>query len=509
MTSRRRALAAVVGLAVAGQLIALAYELAAAGRFGTRADADALALALAVVLALGSEIVTWITTLFVPRFVHARARGGAAAARALGARWLAVVAGATVLGAGVLALAAPALVALLTPPGAVRAEATSLVRLAAPLVALLPVAVLLAGVLQGQGRFALAGLRQLCWYGGALLALLGLGGWLGVAAVPAGMTLGLAAFCGVLVLAIARARDSGEPGPVAGGAAAPPPLGAVLLPLVLASAVNYVNVSLERALAARLPEGSLAAFTYAGRLLNLPVTLVLLNATTILLPGLAAHAARDEREAVAALVLRAVRLALIAAVPLAALALTLADPLVAVLLERGAFTAESTRLTATALAFSAPGLAGIAGMQVLARAYHALHQIRRLAAIGIAAAIANVALMLSLTPAFGLRGLAAAAAITPLLLFAWMLAGLRPWLPTLDVGAVAASAGRAVLAGGAAIACVAALPAAPPLVALLAGGMVGVAVYALVLAALSRDDARLALAVVAPRSRGLAPRGGR
>jgi hypothetical protein len=69
-------------------------------------------------------------------------------------------------GTGVVALvfvlAVSPLVSLLVPDLLVREPSGYLARLFAPLLVLLPLSVLLAGSLQAQGRFALAGLRQLC-----------------------------------------------------------------------------------------------------------------------------------------------------------------------------------------------------------------------------------------------------------------------------------------------------------------------------------------------------------
>jgi peptidoglycan biosynthesis protein MviN/MurJ (putative lipid II flippase) len=60
-----------------------------------------------------------------------------------------------------------------------------------------------------------------------------------------------------------------------------------------------------------MPEGSLAALTYAFRLLHFPVNLLLVNATLVLLPSLAGHVAREEHEALEALLVRALRLTLV------------------------------------------------------------------------------------------------------------------------------------------------------------------------------------------------------
>lgn len=492
----RRVFGALVGVTLAGQLCAMLYEIAVAGRFGTGAEADALALALTLALAVANEVVGWISTLFVPHYIEAESREGPAAAERFFRASVGLVAGGGVVLTGLLIAGAPPLVAVLAPGLAGRAAGVRLLRLFAPVLLLLPVSMLLSGALQARGRFVVASLRQLCWYGLALASVLALAGRVGAAAVPAGMVAGLVLFCALLGARLAAIR--GRP---RGPATIAPRLRRVallLLPLALASGANYVNIMVERGLAARLPEGSLAALTYAFRLLNFPINLLVLNATTMLLPPLALHAAQADAARFESLLERALRLTIVFTVPIAALAIALAGPGIRVLLERGAFTAESTRLTAAAVVCYAPGVIGIAGAQVLARAYQALHEVRRLVWTGIAVIALNVLLMSGLTAALGFRGLPLAVSLSALTLFLVMLLAIASRLPGLAPRAVLASAGRALLAGLVAIACVWAVGRGGALARLLAGGAAGAVAYGLALWALGRDDARLALAAVAP-----------
>ncbi|MBI3825279.1 MAG: hypothetical protein HY294_04720 [Candidatus Rokubacteria bacterium] len=497
MSSRRRAFAGVVAVALGGQLATLAYEITVAGRFGTRREADALALALILTIAVGNEFTSWVSTLLVPNFVEVRSRLGAAAAARFSRRALAGLAIGAAIVAVVVAAAAPALVALLAP-GVPDALGARLLRLFSPLIVLMAVAALLAAVLQASERFVAAGLRQLFWYGAALAAVVVLPQTLGPVAVPLGMVAGLGLFCAVLLAAGRRA---------ARGPAEEAPLGpwfrrmaVALPPLALASAANYVNIAYERSLAARLPEGSLAALTYAFRLLNFPVTLLVLNATTLLFPPLALHAAERDTAALASLLRRALRLALVFSAPLAALALALAEPAIRVLLERGAFTHDSTRLTATALAWYAPSVIGIAGVQVLTRAYQALHAIRALVATGLAVIAANLAMMPTFTALLGLRGLPLSISVSALALLGLMLLVLQRRLPALQAGALLGWSLRPLAAAAAGGACAALVAAHVPegLPALAAGGAAGLAAYGLGLLAVAPDDARLALGLVAP-----------
>ena len=96
------------------------------------------------------------------------------------------------------------------------------------------------------------------------------------------------------------------------------------------------------------------------------------------------------------------------AIPAAVGLLVWRVPLVRLLLERGEFNARSTALTAAALAFYSIGLIGHSAIEILARAYYALHDTRTPVIVGIAAMALNVALSLWLRVPMAIAGLALA-----------------------------------------------------------------------------------------------------
>lgn len=492
---------ALVLVTAVGQLVGVAYEIAIASRFGTRRDADALALALTLVFAVANEISGWISALFIPHYVAARASDGDASALGFFRKTLVLTGFVTGGLALLLVVGAPGLVALLAPALAGDGGGVGLLRLFAPIVVLMPLAALLAGAVQAHGHFIAAAMRQLYWYGGAVgsIALVGTG--IGVASVPLGMASGLMLFCGLLLWAVARAARGDHPVDPA-----PERLGQALQalpPLALASVANYVAVTVERGIAGRLPEGSLAALTYAFRLLNLPINLVVLNATAMLLPALARHAASENRPAIEAAVDRTLRLALVFTVPIAALGIGLAEPGVRVLLERGAFTGRSTSLTALALAVYAPAIVGMAGVHVVSRVYQALREIWRLVLTSLAVIGANVALMVLLTRFLGFVGLPLATTLTWLGLAGALLAVLRTRLSGLRVSGILAAAGRVGAAGALALAAVVVVRATGPggdVALLIAATLAGGGVYTLALAWLARPEARLGLELLAGSS---------
>ncbi|MGH7332125.1 MAG: hypothetical protein ACREKS_05125, partial [Candidatus Rokuibacteriota bacterium] len=110
MRSRRRAIAGVVALALAGHAASVLYEMTLADRFGTGVDADALALSFTMVMAVANEIAMWVSTLFIPRVIEtATARGPAAAARFFRRCLMILVAGTGVLAFAFVLAASPLL----------------------------------------------------------------------------------------------------------------------------------------------------------------------------------------------------------------------------------------------------------------------------------------------------------------------------------------------------------------------------------------------------------------
>jgi putative peptidoglycan lipid II flippase len=84
--------------------------------------------------------------------------------------------------------------------------------------------------------------------------------------------------------------------------------------------------------------------------------------------------------------------------------IVLGQPLIALLFERGAFKSGSTEAVTWALSFYALGLIGHAGLEVVARAFYALHDTLTPVWVGAVAVAVNIALSLALPGAFKVLG---------------------------------------------------------------------------------------------------------
>ena len=275
----------------------------------------------------------------------------------------------------------------------------------------------------------------------------------------------------------------------------------LMAPRVLGLAAVQLNFLVNTNLASRLGEGAVSALNYAWLLMLLPQGVFAQAVATAAFPTFADQAARGEREALRQALLATLRAVLFLTIPAALGLLVLGRPLVALLFERGAFQPGSTETVAWALAFYALGLVGHAGLEIVARAFYALHDTWTPVWVGGLAMALNIALSLTFMAVFdrlGLPphgGLALANSLATLLEMVGLLALLRPRLGGLGIGALARSVARSSLAAAAmALTLVAWQEMLPATRALLVGGggiALGATVYLFVALLLRADELRV------------------
>src|SRR5947199_169122 len=268
--SRRLVLSAVVAVTLLGQAVALLYEIVVAASFGTGRGADALALALGLALVIANEVGTWVPILFQPEYIEARTTAGDSQAAAFFVRTATLLTGIGAAIAILLIVTAPGLLSLVAGGAGPARDAVPLLRWLAPIVVLGPLSALLTALLQAHGRFTLPALRQVCWYVVAVGIVAALASRIGPLAVPLGLLAGLALFCVVLMAALPAGTIAALPsGTMAITAMRDDSrltrLVIAAMPLVLASCANYVNLGMERAMAARLGPGARLVRSKSGR----------------------------------------------------------------------------------------------------------------------------------------------------------------------------------------------------------------------------------------------------
>ena len=205
-------------------------------------------------------------------------------------------------------------------------------------------------------------------------------------------------------------------------------------PRVLGLAAIQLNFWINTLLASSLPTGSLAALNYAWLLMLLPQGIVAQGVATAAFPTFASLQSQGRMIELRRIITSTLRGILFLAIPAAVGLLAWGPPLVRMLLERGQFTPESTALTTTALAFYSLGLIGHSAVEILARAFYALHNTRTPVIVGVSAMALNTVLSLILRVPLAHGGLALANTVAILVEMSFLFVLLSKAIGGLDWG---------------------------------------------------------------------------
>jgi putative peptidoglycan lipid II flippase len=174
---------------------------------------------------------------------------------------------------------------------------------------------------------------------------------------------------------------------------------------------NQVALFVVLRLAVGAEEGAASAYSYAYLFFQLPYGLFAASVMTAAMPELSRRAAAGDRPGFAHHFGTALRLVVVVVLPLSVLLVILARPTVSILLERGAFSAASTELTATTLAAFAVGLVGFSVYLLAMRGFYAHADTRTPFFINVGENLLNVVLAVALVGRYGVTGLALAFAL--------------------------------------------------------------------------------------------------
>jgi putative peptidoglycan lipid II flippase len=187
-----------------------------------------------------------------------------------------------------------------------------------------------------------------------------------------------------------------------------------------------INVLVNTWLATNEPEGAVSWLGYAFRLMYLPIGLFGVSIATAALPDVSRHAAAGDLTSMRRTVSSALRMMLMLNVPAMVGLIVLAEPIVALLYERGAFDSADTAATAAALIFYAPGLLGYSIVKIASPTFYSLRDSRTPVVVSVTSVAVNLGLNLVLVRVLGFRGLALGTAIAAVFnagVLLWFLGG--------------------------------------------------------------------------------------
>lgn len=145
-----------------------------------------------------------------------------------------------------------------------------------------------------------------------------------------------------------------------------------------------------------LHEGALSALTYAQRLYQFPLGVLVISLATAALPAFSRLAAQRDWAAWTAEVRALTRMALFEALLAGAMMIALAEPIVRLLFQYGEFDAADTTRTARVLAWYGVGLWAFSAQHIVLRGFYSLHDAATPLRISCAVLPLNLALSIAL-----------------------------------------------------------------------------------------------------------------
>ena len=125
------------------------------------------------------------------------------------------------------------------------------------------------------------------------------------------------------------------------------------LPMVAGAFLMGSTQLVDQAFAASLPAGNVAILGYGNKVISFPLQIAAMAIGTSVLPYFSAMLAKNEWRAARQMLNRYLKLIFLFAVPATLLLILFSEPLVRLLLQRGAFTSADAKIVADAQAFGA------------------------------------------------------------------------------------------------------------------------------------------------------------
>ncbi len=421
---------------LASRLLGLLRDVVIGAQFGTSGNYDAYVAAFRIPDIIYTLIAGGIlVSAFVPTFTDYLAKEDRSGAWRLASAVINLVVIVLIIAAVVAFLFAEPIVRYLLAPGfnpEAQALTVNLMRLLLIPPIIFAISGVVMGILYAHQSFWLPGLAPSMYNLGIIFGAIALAPFLNVYGLALGAIIGALLHLLVQVPGLRRVgmqysthlavRDSGVQEVIR-----------LMLPRMFGVAVIQLNFLVETSLASLIKlEGAVSALNYAWRVMLVPQAVVAQSVATAAFPTFADQYARGQLPQLRSSLAATIRSILFIAIPAAVGLLVLCQPIVQLVFQRGMFTEESTALVAAALGAYALGLIGHSGVEILARAFYALHDTKTPVLLGILSLVTNLIISLSLINVLFVTGLALANTIAALLEMTLLIVVIRKRLGGLD-----------------------------------------------------------------------------
>lgn len=170
----------------------------------------------------------------------------------------------------------------------------------------------------------------------------------------------------------------------------------LMLPATIGLSATQINIFVNTNFAASCAEGSVSWLNYAFRLVQLPIGLFGVAFAIAVMPVLGKHAAQQDLQGLKQTFNSSLVMVLSLTIPATAGLILLAEPIIRLIFEHGAFTPLDTSRTAEALTYYAYGLFAYSAVKIMVPVFYALGN-TKFPVIGSFIAVAANIIIISMT----------------------------------------------------------------------------------------------------------------
>ncbi|MGW8249046.1 MAG: murein biosynthesis integral membrane protein MurJ [Anaerolineales bacterium] len=177
-------------------------------------------------------------------------------------------------------------------------------------------------------------------------------------------------------------------------------VGRLMAPRLLGVAAVQMNFVVNTILATGQPVGSLTSIKYAWAVMTMPQVVIAQAIAIAALPTFSNQVARGQMEEMRSSLAATLRGVLLLALPATLGLVLLRVPIIGMLFQRGEFDSQSTQMVAWALLWYALGLVGHSFVEIISRAFYAMHNTLTPVIVSVGAMSLNVAFSIAFSNLF-------------------------------------------------------------------------------------------------------------
>lgn len=207
----------------------------------------------------------------------------------------------------------------------------------------------------------------------------------------------------------------------------------MVIPIFLGKMVVQLSTMADRTIASSLPEGSISALSYGNRITGFVTSVFVISLTTALFPEMSRLSATRSIKRLKHTFRTSVGLMSLLVIPISAGLMIFSKEIVALMFQRGAFTAADTIRTAEVVFFYSMGLAFFSIKEVMTNVFYAVQDTKTPTINAIIALVLNIIINLLLIGPMAHSGLALATTLSGAVTMFMMMFSLRKKLGPLGL----------------------------------------------------------------------------